>query len=240
MFTEFDKSVQESREASKEALGRVGEIEAMIEDAEKLTEDAEDALTGAEMDAKSASETAQRAQKIAETASKRAGEVRTEADGTKIKASDLKDEADMLAEKVEEVDESLIVFENQAREHKDLVEETQKKANQAKTQADLASEKVEEAAETVREILEILKRAPELHPADLAALEKRLEQAYRSYEQSGIETSVNQLTEARNWQVRQTLIYEEEIRLLKLEVENIREIKEALPKGCFSQAKLEP
>ena len=237
---QFDKTVQKSRGAAKEALNKVVEIEALIDDAEKLTQDAEFALKGAEKDAKGANETAQKAQKVAEEASKQAGNVKTEADETKVKAFDLKGEADLASSRVTSVDSKLLVFENKAAEHKILVEETQKKANQAKSQADLASKKTGEAVETVREILDILKRAPQLDASELASLEMRLKAARQSYDDSGIESSVKQLTEARKWQVKQILIYEEEIRRLKIEVENIREIKEALPDGCFSQAKLEP
>ena len=80
----------------------------------------------------------------------------------------------------------------------------------------------------------------DLDPAMLDALEQRLDAAANEYAISGIETSVEQLTQARTWQQKRITSYKEEIRQLQLEVANIYEIKMSLPDGCYRQTKLEP
>ncbi|KAG7171849.1 Laminin subunit gamma-1-like 1 [Homarus americanus] len=235
----FDKQVQESRGEAEDALIRVAEIEKLIVEAEARTRDAEDALMGAESDAKNARDIAKEAQKTANDASEQAGDVRLKADATKVEASSLKDEADQLASRVAGTDSQVSTYEEQAEEDYQQVMEAQEKANQAKDRADDASARVREAYEVVQEILDILERSPDLDPSELDLLEQRLEEAWQTYYQSGVETTVTELTEARSWQKRQITLYEKEIRQLQIEVINIEEIKISLPEGCYSQTKLE-
>ncbi|KAG0713279.1 Laminin subunit gamma-1 [Chionoecetes opilio] len=236
----FDKQVQESREEAKDALGRVGEIEQLIREAEDRTDEAEAALTGAEEDAKSARDIAKDAQDTADEASEQAGQVRRKADVTKEEASSLKDRADLLASQVAGTEARVATYEVQVEADQEQVLEAQEKANQAKGKADEASARVHEAYETVQEILDLLERSTDLDPAQLDALDRRLQEAWQTYYQSGIETTVSEFSEALNWQQRQISLYEEEIRRLQIEVRNIEEIKISLPVGCYSQTKLEP
>ncbi|XP_069998126.1 laminin subunit gamma-1 isoform X4 [Penaeus vannamei] len=236
----FDKQVQESRLKAEATLETVGEIEALIVEAETQTKEAEEALMGAESDAKDARDIAKDAQSTAEDASNQAGDVRTKADATKNEASTLNDMADELAGRVAETDARVSTFEAQALQDEQQVMEAQEKANQAKDRADEASSRVREAYEFVQEILDILERSPDLDPEQLESLELRLEEAWQMYHQSGIESTVTELSESRSWQERQISLYEEEIRRLRIEVQNIFEIKISLPDGCYSQTKLEP
>lgn len=236
----FDKLVQESREEAKDALGRVDVIQRLIDEAEERTDEAEAALTGAEEDAKNARDIALQAQETANEASEEAGEVRLKADATKAEAIALKDTADELASRVAGTEARVADYELRVESDKQQVLEAQEKANQAKGRADDASARVHQAYETVQEILDLLERSTDLDPSQLDALERRLNEAWQTYHQSGIETTVSEFTEARNWQRRQISVYEEEIRRLQIEVRNIEEIKISLPDGCYSRIKLEP
>lgn len=66
----FDSLVQESKEKARDALGQVGEIKNLIEQAEERTREAQNALAGAESDARVARDSANQAQEHAEQASK--------------------------------------------------------------------------------------------------------------------------------------------------------------------------
>ncbi|KAB7502509.1 Laminin subunit gamma-1 [Armadillidium nasatum] len=211
----------------------------LLTSAESLTHEAQGALRGAESDAKGARDIAQTAKETAESASKEAGEVRTEADSTKGKASFLKDEADAVAVRVAETESRVEEFEEQARKDREMVFDSQEKANKAKSKAEMASERVTEANELVTEILGFLNEAVKLDTRDLDLLERRLDEAYKKYEASNIERSTIELESARSWQQRQISLYEEELRLLRIEVDNIQEIKESLPDGCFRQSRIE-
>ncbi|KAF2367040.1 Laminin IV [Trinorchestia longiramus] len=237
---EFDKQVQSSKIAADDALGRIAEIERLIDTAETQTQEASNALSGAEADARHAKDIAKQAQDTAEEASKEAGEVRARSDSTRLEASELKLQAESLSDAVEDAEQRLKGHENKAKEDNDLVMQAQEQANTAKTRADTASQKVQEAQEMVEEILQLLNQVTDLDSDALDALERRLDAAENAYAVSGIEASVNQLSAARTWQQKQIISYMEEIRLLQLEVRNIYEIKVSLPDGCFRQTKLEP
>lgn len=62
--------MQESKEKARDALGQVGEIKNLIEQAEERTREAQNALAGAESDARVARDSANQAQEHAEQASK--------------------------------------------------------------------------------------------------------------------------------------------------------------------------
>lgn len=235
----FDQKVQESRGAALDALNRMDEIEGLITKAEMLTQEAQGALRGAESNAKGARDIAQTAKETAESASSEAGKVRVEADSTKDKASSLKDEADRVAVRVAETESRVEEFEAQAKEDREMVFDSQEKANTAKSKAEMASLRVTEANELVTEILGFLNEAVKLDTRDLDLLERRLDEAYRKYEASNIERSTIELASARSWQQRQISLYEEELRVLRIEVDNIQEIKESLPDGCFRQSRIE-
>lgn len=238
-FEGFDEKVQESRIAAEEALARIGEIEDLIVRAEMMTEDAENALKGAEFNAKNARDIAQDAQETAESASKQARQVRLEADETKDRASSLKNDADEVGSRVGDMENRVDIFEAQAKDDLDLVLSAQEKANAAKSKAEKASDRVTEAYELVTEILHFLDKAVNFDTSELDRLSDKLDEAYRKYEASNLDKTTQELMDARSWQQRQISLYEEELRLLRIEVDNIQEIKESLPDGCFRQARIE-
>lgn len=65
----FNQQVQENKDKADNALLRIPEIEAIIEEAEKKTMEAQDALSGAESDADMSLKLAQQAQSTAQNAS---------------------------------------------------------------------------------------------------------------------------------------------------------------------------
>ena len=65
----FNQVVQESKGKADDALKRVPDIEALIEEAERQTQEARDALSGAEKDANDALSIAEQAENTAQDAS---------------------------------------------------------------------------------------------------------------------------------------------------------------------------
>ena len=69
VFPGFNQVVQDSKGKADDALTRVPEIEALIEEAESRTQEASDALSGAEKDANDALRIAEQAESNAQDAS---------------------------------------------------------------------------------------------------------------------------------------------------------------------------
>lgn len=79
-----------------------------------------------------------------------------------------------------------------------------------------------------------------LDDEDLNLLEERLHAAQAEIEAANLESRIRALTDAKNHQTQLVKYYEEEVNRLKSEVENIDEIKKALPTECFKRVRLEP
>lgn len=75
---------------------------------------------------------------------------------------------------------------------------------------------------------------------DLNLLEKRLLSAQEEIKAANLDKRIRTLTDAKNLQTQWVKNYEDEVNRLKLEVENIDDIKKALPTDCHKRVRLEP
>ena len=71
-------------------------------------------------------------------------------------------------------------------------------------------------------------------------LEKRLNAAQNEIEVANLDHRIRALTDAKNLQTQWVKNYDDEVNRLKLEVENIDDIKKALPTECYKRVRLEP
>jgi len=76
--------------------------------------------------------------------------------------------------------------------------------------------------------------------AALDDLERKLIVAERDFIESDLERRIEEMRVARVTQNQWVRDYEEELARLRLEVDNIEAIKNALPDGCWKRLKLEP
>jgi len=74
----------------------------------------------------------------------------------------------------------------------------------------------------------------------LAELEQKLEIAERDFLESDLDRRIEEMRQARIIQNQWVKDYEEALARLQSEVDNVEEIKEALPDGCWKRLKLEP
>nr|CAG4638917.1 EOG090X005Q [Daphnia magna] len=236
----FDSLVQESKEKARDALGQVGEIKNLIEQAEERTREAQNALAGAESDARVARDSANQAQEHAEQASKDAVLIRQGASETRDKAGQLKDTAESLTSSVADTANRMRTLEAEAAEDQGLAKEALEKANQAKSISADSTVKVREAISAVNEILISLNNMGNIDTAALDELERKLIIAERDFIESDIERRIEEMRTARVTQNQWVRDYEEELARLRLEVDNVEAIKEALPDGCWKRLKLEP
>lgn len=70
-------------------------------------------------------------------------------------------------------------------------------------------------------------------------LEKRLMEAEREIQTANLEQRIKALTDAKNLQTQWVKNYEDEVARLRIEVENIDDIRKALPLDCYKQTRLE-
>ncbi|XP_014670570.1 PREDICTED: laminin subunit gamma-1-like [Priapulus caudatus] len=237
---DFDKQVRESEGKAKEAMTQVPDIEQLIGDAENKTQAAQNLLADAEHDATEARDIARQAQTIAEGASDDAGNIREEAGTTKQRAGELKDESTTLADEVSTLDDLLTQLENQTGTNELLAKQALSKADQAKKKATASSIKVQTALDTVKQILDTLNNLDSVDEVRLNELERDLEEAEKRLKDANLEERVQELRVANEQQSQWVKDYSADLEQLRRDVDNIEDIRDALPDGCFRTEVLEP
>lgn len=76
--------------------------------------------------------------------------------------------------------------------------------------------------------------------ADLNRLEERLVAAEKEIKAANLDQRIRALTDAKNLQTQWVKNYEDEVSRLRIEVENIDDIRKALPTDCYQRVRLEP
>ncbi|KAJ8300900.1 hypothetical protein KUTeg_022419 [Tegillarca granosa] len=236
---DFDKQVQQSKDKADEALRKIPEIEGQIEDAEKKTGEAQASLSGAESDADMALKLAQQAQSTAQNASNEASRIRQDAEKNKQRATSLKDEADVLASDLADSENKITNLTNQAMKDEELTEEALQKANGAKITAQDISDKVKMALETVENMARVLGQLPSVDMARLDQLERDLNTTEEQLQNADLDRQYRDLERADDDIVQLVSDYEYQYNQLKEDVDNIRQIKDSLPDGCFKNIEIE-
>nr|CAD7598847.1 unnamed protein product [Timema genevievae] len=172
---------------------------------------------------------------MAETC-KEAGQIQQGARDTKAEAEELRDEASALAGRVAVTGNKVKELEEKAAGDKDLTTQAKDKVGQAKSDADEATKQVEKALQEVQEIMKELNDLPNTDNEEaLNQLERRLNAAEDELRQANLDQRLQSLREARNLQTQSMKNYDEELKYLRQEVENIEDINESLPEGCWKR-----
>lgn len=237
---EFDAEVQRERIKAQDALQDIDDIEKLIESASMQAKEVERVLNGSEGNAKSAREIAQNAQTFADKASANANNIRMEANKTKIAVLRLGNEAEKLHLRVDTTDSIMKEYEIQMTEDANVTAEANHKVGQAKINVTLASQQVDKALSDVAAIIRELENLPEIDDVDLNRLEERLVAAETEIKAANLDQRIRALTEAKNLQTQWVKNYEDEVSRLRIEVENIDDIRKALPTDCYQRLRLEP
>ncbi|KAI0241520.1 Laminin subunit gamma-1 [Lamellibrachia satsuma] len=239
-FREFDEKIRQSKFDAEDAIHRIPAIEDKIAEAEAKTYTARNNLADAEKDANMARDLAEEAQDIADMASDAAGNISNEAAETKLRAVQLNDEAEQLSNDVDGATLNLEKYEQQAEEDARLVQEALEKADEAKTGAVDSSQRVKTALNTVDDILSQLSNLDSIDTDMLSELELNLYDAEQTIVDANIETKYNDMLASRHQQNIWVRDYTDELIQLRKDVENIRQINDSIPLGCYKSIKLEP
>lgn len=239
-YLEFDDEVQRERIKAQDALESTEKIEIMIQTAIKDIFQLEKILNGSENNARSAHEKAQHAQAYAEKASKNANDIRIQANRTKLEALRLGNEAEILHLRVDTTDSLMKDYEVQVGKDTNVTTEANHKVGQAKINVGLTATYVDKALSDIAEIIKELQDLPELDDTHLNHLEERLTAAEKEIKAANLDQRIKALTDAKNMQTQWVKNYEDEVNRLRIEVENIDDIRKALPADCFKRVRLEP
>lgn len=105
---------------------------------------------------------------------------------------------------------------------------------------DEASKKIVELLKDVEKIVTEVNNSPDLDNEDLNRLEKELATAEKSFKDAELEEKLTNLQQEHQSQANLIEQYKLDISRLQKEVDNIENIVQALPNGCFRKVVLEP
>ncbi|XP_001604560.2 laminin subunit gamma-1 [Nasonia vitripennis] len=236
----FDAEVQAARDKARAALEDIGIIGQLIREATQKSEDIHQILDGSEQNAIRAREVAQQAQANANNASAMANEIHQEANKTKAEVIKLGNEADKLHLRVNTTDNMIRQYEDRIRKDADNTAQAKVKVSQAKSNVTSAGQQVTKALEEIAEITRELDALPDISNADLDRLEDRLRKAEDDIRAADLDQRIRALTDSKNLQTQWVKNYEDEVSRLRVEVENINDMKKVLPSHCYNNPRLEP
>ncbi|CAG5119951.1 unnamed protein product [Candidula unifasciata] len=238
ILEEFDKLVNLKDEALK-SLQEIPAIQKAIENAQDMTQEARDALADVIADARRALEIARDAEAKALQASQEAGEIRSKAGTTKDKASQLRQDTEELSDDVRKAETSLTGYENQANQDEELAKNALLEAAAAKQKAQDAFDQINEAYRLVSSIRNELGDLGSVDMQQLRALEKQLEEVEKQLAASDIDKKMTELQRKNTLIESQADRFDQDLSELQAAVENIGDIKNSLPVGCYKTIPIE-
>lgn len=238
---EFSDQVTESKSLAEQASMDVPGIQQKVAAAEESINKVTDELYVASDKAKEARDLAQQAQKeYADKASEAAHEIRKKASTSRAEAMKLRDEADKLSTRVQDTANKIQDLEKEAADNMQLTRDAKMKVGQANTDAREAAKQVAKGLDDLKTIMDELQNLPIIDDDTLKKLETYLDQAESELKLVNLEGKIKTLTEAKNNHQRWMKQYQDEYDTLTVDVENVKEILDQLPNGCFKRIMLEP
>lgn len=237
----FNTNVMMNKDNAEKALKKVTKITKMIEEAEKKTEKARKALTGADEDASEAFTIAENAKDLAVNASKEASNFRTVAGKIKTEAREISKKTETLTKEVDRMEEEISIFEKNATEDEMAVSTAATKAGQANEQAENTLKTIKTALDTVVGIIKVLDNldSHQINNTHLDVLERQIEEVEMKIRDAKIDEHMSVISKAMEYLTSEASELQQNLTQLKLDVDNIRDIKESLPEGCFKKLNLE-
>ncbi|XP_017769170.1 PREDICTED: laminin subunit gamma-1-like [Nicrophorus vespilloides] len=239
-LSEFDKQVQESKEAAQQSLDELPEIRQLIHDANFKIFEAQKSLLGATENAENALDRAKNARDLAIQATKDAENVKNEAELLSNNATNLQSEAELMADRVENTEIEYNRLMDQMENNGTLLNEAKEKVGRAQKDSQEATKKVHDILKDVDAIVKELDNLPEFDEDELNRLEQELKKAEQRVKEANLEEILKTLQLEQKEQNALVENYSNEIDRLTKEVENIQQIASALPDGCFRKFVLEP
>uniref|UniRef100_A0A3Q0T4A4 Laminin, gamma 1 n=1 Tax=Amphilophus citrinellus TaxID=61819 RepID=A0A3Q0T4A4_AMPCI len=237
---DFDRRVNDNKTAAEEALKKIPAINATIMAAIEKTRQAEAALGNAAADAREAKKKAEDAERIASNVQK------VNSAMTKEEAEKAFQDTSKLDNEVSDLMSQLTAAERELKEKKAQADQDMMMAGMASGSAKEAEDNARKAKSTVKTILKVItdlmNQLGNIDKIDLSKLneiEESLKRAKGKMANSELDKKLMELNEVARTQEEMINDYDRQIHEIRADIENLNDIKNTLPSGCFNTASLE-
>ncbi|XP_017260379.1 laminin subunit gamma-1, partial [Kryptolebias marmoratus] len=236
---DFDRRVNDNKTAAEEAMKKIPSINATIMAANEKTRQAEESLGNAAADAREAKEKAEDAERIASNVQKGSAK-------TKEEAEQALQDTNQLDSEVNDMMDQLSAAEQELRRKKEEADNDMMMAAMASDSAKEAEDNARKAKSTVKTVLKLISTLMEqlgnIDKVDLSKLnqiDESLKRAKDKMADSGLDNKLKELNDVASTQEELIKNYDQQIREIKADIDNLNDIKNTLPDGCFNTASLE-
>ncbi|XP_007578148.1 laminin subunit gamma-1 [Poecilia formosa] len=236
---DFDRRVNDNKTAAEEAMKKIPIINATIMAANEKTRQAKEALGNAASDAGEAKRKAEEAEKIA-------GNVQKGSARTKEEAEKALQDTNKLDKDVDDMMDQLSAAEEELKKKKAEADSDMMMASMASDNAKQAEDNARKAKSTVKTVLKIITdlmdQLGNIDKVDLSKLnqiDESLKRAKDKMAGSELDKKLRELNDVASTQKQMIDDYDRQIREIRSDINNLNDIKAALPEGCFNTPSLE-
>ncbi|KAM5148303.1 laminin subunit gamma-1 [Mantella aurantiaca] len=231
---DFDKRVNDNKTAAEAALRRIPAINQIIAEANNKTRQAESSLGNANADARGAKSKAEEAEKIANTVQKNAAAAKADADKTYKDVTDLDGELQDMLRHLEDAENQLKKKQTEADGDMMMANMATDAAEEAEQNARKAKQSVNSVLTTINDLLNQLGKLDSVDVSKLNELERTLEDAKSQLRESDLDRKVAHLEQSARLQDAALLSYQQDIDQIIKDIDNLEDIKNTLPPGCYN------
>ncbi|XP_030761697.1 laminin subunit gamma-1-like isoform X2 [Sitophilus oryzae] len=237
---DFDSATNKSKEEADRALSTIPEIQDTIVSTLLEIDNAKNKLGDAQEDANSAQEKAEKAKAVGAEASEKLKDFLQTAKDLDANGTTLVENAEDMKKKVDDSKERLRKLLESTRFNSSLVDVAKEKVGKATKDTADVSGKVDDLIGDVQKIIEDLQGVSHVNDTELDQMEEEIEVIERKIADTGLENKLVKLKDEHKAQEILIEDYNERIKGLRRDVENIEQIVKALPDDCFRRVVLEP
>uniref|UniRef100_A0A672NHM3 Laminin subunit gamma-1 n=1 Tax=Sinocyclocheilus grahami TaxID=75366 RepID=A0A672NHM3_SINGR len=236
---DFDKRVNDNKTAAEDAMRRIPEINATINEANEKTRWAEEALGNAAADAKEAKEKAEEADKIANDVQKGSAKTKVDAEKAFEDTMKLDGEVNNMMNQLTAAEKELEKKKAEADADMMMAAMASDNAKEAEGNARKAKNAVRTVLNTINELLGQLGNIDKVDLSKLNQIDSALKDAKDKMAGSELDRKLKELNDIAKSQEDMISDYDRQIREIRADIANLNDIKNTLPVGCFNTPSLE-
>uniref|UniRef100_A0A8C4WXD5 Laminin subunit gamma-3 n=1 Tax=Eptatretus burgeri TaxID=7764 RepID=A0A8C4WXD5_EPTBU len=237
---DFDSRVSANKTAAENALRSMPTIQHNINEANRLTELAERALGNAANDARDAQDTATQAEGLAKRALNDTMNLEYRVTQLHSDAGTLHRDSFELQRRIQDTEMQFQSKQDQANTDSTRVQTQINMAQQAEAKARRAKAAVKSTLEEIENLLKGLGSVEAVDTTKLTNLEIQFGKAKKSLGPDGeLDRRMQELETTVNLQLTAMQSYETDIKKITADINNLEEIANALPEGCFNAGEIE-